>query len=360
MSVRIPVAAAMLLLGAAGVARGEPYLAARMGFKCMQCHASPTGGGLRNAYGNTYAQTVMPARRLGKEEPWTGMLGRFIAIGGNLRADYDHVSVDGQQDDSEFAVEEGRLFLAAELIPGRLSIYVDEVVAPGNADNREAYARVWLRESALYLQAGRMYLPFGWRLEDDAAFVRQVSGIGMTTPDNGAEIGLESGPWTAQLAISNGSAGGPEEDTGKQLTLRTEYVQSAWRLGVSASSVDSDAGDRQVLGVHAALRTGSVVWLGEADYVEDDALGNAGRNLIAAFGEADWLLRPGHNLKLAAEWLDPDDDVDEDEQNRFSLVYELTPCEFLQLRLGARLYDGIPQNALQNREQYFVQLHGFF
>ncbi|MGQ0834122.1 MAG: hypothetical protein ACT4O5_04225, partial [Gammaproteobacteria bacterium] len=55
-------------------------------------------------------------------------------------------------------------------------------------------------------------------------------------------------------------------------------------------------------------------------------------------------------LKLTFEYFDPDDDdVDEDQQNRFSLIYELAPIEFLQLRAGARVYDGIPQNALQNR-----------
>jgi hypothetical protein len=41
-------------------------------------------------------------------------------------------------------------------------------------------------------------------------------------------------------------------------------------------------------------------------------------------------------------------------------VYEVTPVEFLQLRLGARVYDGIPQNDAQNRREYFLQLHGFF
>lgn len=357
---RILPAAAVLLALAPGAAHAESYLAARMGMKCMQCHANPTGGGLRNAYGNAYAQTVLPSRRLGGEDPWKGQIGKFLAIGGNLRANYDAVRVSAQPNDSEFEVEEGRVFADVALIPDRLSIYVDELVAPRNADNREAFARFWLGKGTLYVKAGRMYLPFGWRLEDDTAFVRQVSGIGMATSDNGAEIGLELGPWSAQLAVSNGTAGGPEEDTGKQVTVRAEYVRSAWRAGLSASSNDSDAGDRQVLAVHMAVRTGPLVWLGEADYIDDEGLGPSGRKLLAALGEANWLLRTGHNLKLTFEYLDPDDDVDEDQQNRFSLIYELAPIEFLQLRAGARVYDGIPQNALQNREQYFLQLHAFF
>jgi hypothetical protein len=360
MSGRVRIALALLIL-LPGAAHAEPYLAARAGFKCVQCHANPTGGGLRNVSGNTYAQTVLPARRLGKdEELWTGVIGKFFGVGGNLRASYQYVDVSGQASTSEFDVDEARLYLDLAAIPGRLSVYIDELVAPGNADNREAHARLWLRESTMYVKAGRLYLPFGWRLEDDSAFVRQVSGIGMTTSDNGVEVGYESGRWTAQLAVSNGTAGGPEEDSGKQITLRAEHVRSAWRAGVSASSNNADVGDREAFAVHAAVRTGPVVWLGEADYVKDDALGASGRTLLAALGEANWLVRPGHNLKLTVEYFEPDDDVDEDEQNRYSLVYELAPIEFLQLRIGARIYDGIPQNAQQNREHLFAELHGFF
>jgi hypothetical protein len=78
--------------------------------------------------------------------------------------------------------------------------------------------------------------------------------------------------------------------------------------------------------------------------------------------EANWLVRKGQNLKLTAEFHNPDRDVDEDEdeQNRFSLVWEYTPMEFVQLRAGARAYDGIPQNALQNRTEAFLELHGYF
>ena len=37
-----------------------------------------------------------------------------------------------------------------------------------------------------------MYLPFGYRLEDDNAFVRSLSGINMQAPDEGVELGFES------------------------------------------------------------------------------------------------------------------------------------------------------------------------
>ena len=47
------------------------------------------------------------------------------------------------------------------------------------------------------------------RLQDDEAFIRQVSGINYNTPDTGWEAGYEGGPWSAQLAVTRGTAGGP-------------------------------------------------------------------------------------------------------------------------------------------------------
>jgi hypothetical protein len=65
-------------------------------------------------------------------------------------------------------------------------------------------------------------------------------------------------------------------------------------------------------------------------------------------------------LKSTFEWFDPDVDVSEDEQNRFSIVWEYTPIQFLQARIGYRDSNGIPQNTAQNRDLLFAELHLFF
>lgn len=347
---------------ASGVAQAEPYFAVQMGLKCVQCHVNPTGGGLRNSYGNVFAQSQLAARRLGAadDEMWTGSVGRFLSIGGNLRANAGYSKIPEQQATDEFAIEEARVYLDVALIPGRLSVYLDERVAPGNAEDREANVRLWLREGELYLKGGKLYLPFGWRLEDDTAFVRQLSGINMQSPDNGFELGLERGPWSAQLAVSNGTAGGPETDDGKMFTARVERVQEHWRVGASATLNNSDAGDRTGAALFGGLRWGRFSLLGEVDWFDDDGIGADGRQRMATLAEANFLWRQGHNVKATFEWFEPDRDVDEDEQTRTSLLYEWSPMQFLQARLGVRRFIGIPQSDPQNRTEAFLQLHGYF
>jgi hypothetical protein len=164
---------------------------------------------------------------------------------------------------------------------------------------------------------------------------------------------------SAQLAVTNGSAGGPETDEGKQISLRAAHIQTSWRVGASFNLNHSDAGDRQMQGIFAGLRTGPIAWLAEADYIVDDSLADRRRQWVGLL-EGNWAAAPGHNVKITAEYFEPDTDLDEDEQNRFSAVWEFTPLQFLQLRTGARFYEGISQNALQNRRVYFVGLNGFF
>lgn len=353
----------MLALGlfASQWVSAEPYFAVRQGMKCAACHVNPSGGGMRNAYGNIWAQTVLPARRIeiAGLEMWTGAINQYLGVGGNLRGGATYVDVPHNDAQSEFDVEEMRVYGAVTIVPDRLTLYVDERIAPGGSVNLEAYARISTADQRWYMKAGQMFLPYGWRLEDDGAFIRQATGVGFATPDKGVEVGLETTQWSTQLALTNGTAGGSETDEGKQVSLRTEHIRSAWRVGASFNLNDADAGDRQMQGVFAGLRTGPISWLAEADYITDDSFSDR-RKIWAGLIEGNWMYSQGHNLKLTAEFFEPDEDIDEDEQNRFSLVWEYVPMQFLQVRTGVRIYDGIPQNDQQNRRVYFVGVNGFF
>lgn len=356
------LAAATLLFfaGFAPVALAEPYLAVQKGLKCATCHTSPSGGGKRTSYGNIFMQSEMPARTLDMGELWTGEFGQYFSVGGNIRASWQRQDVPGLPSNSDSDLDEFLAYVEIKPFPKYLSLYFDARIAPDDAVIREQYARLSLPGGSWSVRAGEFFLPYGLRLQDDEAFIRQVSGINFNTPDTGWEIGYEGGAWTAQLAITRGTAGGPEIDSGKQYSLRVAHVQPEWRVGASYNFNDSRFGDRQMQNVFAGLKTGPVAWLAEIDYIIDDGAPSGRRKSWASLIEANYGYRKGHNLKATFEWYDPDDDVSEDEQNRLSLVWEYTPFQFLQARFGYRDYRGIPQNPAQNRDQLFAELHVMF
>ena len=109
-------------------------------------------------------------------------------------------------------------------------------------------------------------------------------------------------------------------DNGKQVSLSATYIQSRWRLGGSINSNNSDAGDRELYAAYAGVRTGPVAWLAEVDYVVDMGFPEGRRNQIATLIEANWRVRKGMNLKFTYEFLDPDDTLGENQQNRFHKV----------------------------------------
>ena len=347
-------------------AHAEPYLAVAQGFKCTQCHVNPTGGGLRNAFGNVFAQTQLPARHADTGgDVWGGQLARFLAIGADLRFDAQAQQQPHAKTADDFQMEQARLYVGASVIPERLLVYVDEQLAPGGALNREAYGLYWSADHDWYLKGGQMYLPFGLRLQDQSAFVKEITGINMATPDQGVEFGWLKGHWDAQLALSNGTAGGAGTGNGRQSSVQLAWVEDAWRVGAAANYNDAAlSGSRAAYGLFGGLRTGPVAWLGELDVVDDRSLpggrGTAGVRSLAALAEANWTLARGHNLKITTEYLDPNRRVPNDQQARWSLLYEFTPVQYLQLRAGVRYNDGIPQLDSEHARLYFLQLHGYF
>ena len=351
--------AAPLLLGAslfAPITSAEPYLAVQSGFKCVTCHTNPTGGGKRNAFGTAYAQNELARRLVGEaENAWTGEINRWLRIGGDLRAGYDHVDIPNTPEQSEFGVSRGTVYADVRVIPGLLSVYLDERIAPGSAINREAYALLTPADGNYTIKVGQFFLPFGWRLEDDSAFTRQVTGIDFFRPDNGVEVGLELGSWSAQVAVTNGTAG----DSTQRTSFRGEYVSSRWRIGASYNFDNAAPGDRTMSGVFAGLRTGPISWLAELDYITDD-MPAGDRDMVVSLLEGNWRLTKGHNLKVTFEAFDPDEAVADDEQERLSLVWEYSPVQMLQARIGARLYDGVAGNGPQNRDEFFAELHVYF
>lgn len=338
-------------------AAAEPFLAVENGFHCMQCHISPTGGGLRNQYGALFSQTQLPARVSSSDKLWMGGFADRFTLGSDVRVSSRQIDIDYVDDNQDFSTDRITLYVGVQL-NDRVSLYLDEKIAPGGSINRAAWVRLNLSDS-LYLRAGKMFLPFGLRLEDDTAFIRQLSNINFNTADNGVEIGYIRDAWSFQLAATNGTGGAAEIDDGKQFSFMGTYVQPGWRVGISVNVNHSDTVDRTMAGIFVGLRTGQVTWLLEYDRVDDRQPGVPDRELSLGFVEANIRIAQGHYIKITGETAMHDSNSMAD-QVRYAVEYQYFPLSFTQLRLGARKYESDDPDPFQNRNEIFAQLHVFF
>jgi hypothetical protein len=359
------IVAALLSLGtlaglfASGRAAAEPYLAVETGLKCANCHVNPTGGGKRTPFGELYARNQISAQALtlsSDSKPWTGDVTKWFAVGADVRGGYESVSVPNQPEETDFALTRATTYLDFIALPNLLSFYFDEKVGPDNAENREAYVLFTPHNGRYIIKAGQMFLPFGLRLQDDDAFVRQASGVNMRTYDEGVELGLELPKWSAQMTVTSGAQGSGSDD---RVSLSAAYVLPRWRLGASYNRNPDPLGDRDMEGVFAGWKTGPISWLAELDFITDKS--STGNNeTYATLLEGNWRLHKGHNLKVTYEFYDPDRHRAEDQQERYSAVWEYSPVQFVQSRVGIRRYNGIPNFPTSNRNEAFAELHVYF
>lgn len=348
-------------IGQPSAVLAEPYLAVRSGLKCIACHVNPSGGGKRTLVGTIYGRNQLAAQKLLKADHVSvGKINEYLSFGGDLRMNLQSERIPNQGSSVAFELDETLLYFQAELIPNRLSFYFDERLAPGGALNREAYSLLWTENRDLYLKAGRFFLASGYRIEDDAAFIREVTGVNYNSSDTGLEVGWETNVGSTSLSITNGSNGGAETNDKKQYSLRTEFIQPQWRLGASVNFNDGDADqDRTIYALFSGMRVWEIDGLLELDVIDDKTDDQAARETVVYFA-VNYEATKGHNLQLSLERYDPNDEIDEDQQTRTSLIWEYNPFEFTQIRTGFRVYDGIPQIDAQNREQWFLQLHSYF
>ncbi len=339
--------------------QAEPYLAFKTNNKCSACHTNPIGGGARNSYGAYYGTQMLPevAGEISALEP--GKLSDTFSLGGDLRLNYDQSNRD-DQDAKSFNTQSAQLYFSVAPKNSKFAFYIDQQVAPGSSLNREAFVLTKLKGNN-YIKAGKLMLPYGIRLEDDLAFIRQATQVNFDTSDNGVELGLEYSKAVLNFAITNGTSSTSNDDENFQFTARGEYLGDNWRMGLSAALNDAELGRRTMANVFGGMNIGGWVFLAELDRIQDEvADGEDDTVQLASFIEVNKEISKGYNLKLTSEYLDPNDRIDEDERTRHSLLLEYTPYAHLQLRSGVRIGEDIPQRDSGNFTDFFLQMHMYY
>lgn len=348
-------------LSPGAVAAKEPYLAIRTGFRCSQCHTNRMGGGKRNDFGAVFAQTRLPMQVVGPTA--TGLflspqVTDFLSLGADVRVRTSR-EFTGDNPKNPIDIGEGNIYVEARVIPDRLTLYADEIVAPGSPRSRELFLLLSGLPGESYVKVGRFFLPYGFRLLDDGEFIRQRTGFNYANSDQGIELGLEPGPLSLAVSVTNGTQGAAETNSEKQVSGLASLVFSQFRVGASVSRNDAPAGRRDVVGTFGGFRLGRFALLGEFDYIFDDPPDGRRGDEFAAFLEGDLLIARGLNAKVTYGFLDPDRDIGENARTRLRVGVEPFITQFLQASIFLTVLEDIPQ-AQSDRDYLSVELHGFF
>jgi hypothetical protein len=368
---RTPVIAFFLVSVATALAvQAEPYIAFREGLKCSACHVNQTGGGMRTEYGFYFTQTDIQPLMSGLTDSsvdFSNQVGDSFFFGADFMAvEETGLSVDethagqtyAQDTQSTFDIVSGNFYIEARLAPEKLSLYFDETITPSGASSREAFLLLKGLPNSSYLKVGRMLLPYGIRLWDDAAFIRQVTGFNYDNQDMGVEVGFAPGISSFSVALSNGTQGSRDDNTGKQISSVGSVYLKYLVVGGSFAFNESRGIERTLFGPFASVRLGPLTLTGEADWLSES--GNRAQDQFIAYGSINYWMRQSVNLRVAFDFLDPYDNIEEDERSRVSIGLDgfLTPN--LTASAYFKLKKSVPQDAQGNADALTLALHAFF
>lgn len=340
-------------------AKAEPYLAVKTGLKCSTCHVNPVGGGQRNQFGNIYGANQLAAKPLDFSVAEVGKINDYLNLGGNLRYNAEFSEDDSDNKVTGFRTDSAQIYLSVTPKDSPLTFYLDQQIAPGSALNREAFA-LYRFSANHYVKAGKMFVPVGLRIEDDSAFIKQVTGFNFDSSDHGVELGLDFGKTLVNLFVSNGTGAVSNDDDKLLVGGRLEQIYDAFRVGSTLLHNDSESGGQTLFNLYGGWRWRELTFLSEVDWISTSAQDNEDIEQLICFFEVNYQWRQGMNIKLTSEYYDPNLDVDEDQETRYSLLTEYTPFSGLQLRTGLRVADSIPQKPQRNSQKFFVQAHVYF
>ena len=327
----------------------------------MACHINPDGGGQRNAFGRAFGQAILPAKANAFDVNKLAQLTQYLTIGSDVRFNATAQQDSNEQTSKSFDVGSALIYANIVIPETGLSFYIDQQIAPGAAINREAWAMISF-DSGNLLKVGKMFLPYGIRIEDDGAFIRQVTGMNFDNGDNGIEYTVNYEKSAINLFMANGTSQITNDDDTFLYGIRAEHLFSNYRLG-SSFVFNNNEQQTKMFNLYSGASWGKFTLLAELDLINLTLLNNSSATetkQLITFAEINYQWQKGLNIKVTAEYFDPDQNIDENEQTRYSLVTEYTPISNVQLRLGIRSKADIPQKPTQSYEVIFLQSHFYF
>lgn len=353
---------------------------------CGACHVNPTGGGMKHEGGLYYGKDQLaalgdrPTNDFTKptEAPPPGHPDRFagmntfplVQVSADFRAmayyteEGDSTSIFPMQTEVSVAVapynpkelNKGRVtLLAAVAAEGSRRLTYGNIVSDDQFDDwtdriylKEAWALYHDLPYQAYVKAGKFLPPFGLRLDDHTAFIRQEQSFDHERQVTGVEIGLNPNYFYGHLAAFANTPSGKApivHDSGGGVALMAGTRHLLWQAGGQMMYEARDDSDDLWIGANwglnlfevdygmKGLQLGPFTYLGEIDLRRRKyaLAGVDDTNGLAAFHEVNWHPRRWVRFLGRYDWMDPDLDVKDDHRHRYTVGGVVYPLPFLEV-----------------------------
>lgn len=311
-------------------AMAVPAYSAAYGQKCMLCHTSPTGGGMRNAYASQFLLPSEMVFDLNEEESGGSIgadLSDQVSVGADLRTLFRYSPDDEHQAENNIFQMQGDLYFHFQM-SSRFSATLEQ----GISGSYELFGSAFILPAGGYVKVGRFVPAYGWRFADHGMFVRQE--LGWAPPqhsDVGLELGFFPGKTSLNLSLLNGSRGATmDADDRFAAALRGEWRHSLGSMNVALGGSfyrEQESGvERTLAGPFYYLQLGRFTLIGEADL--ESVAGRAGGNLLAHSQELRVRLHRGLDLRATYNYLDPDLDNQSGARRKMGIGADLLATPF--------------------------------
>lgn len=351
-----------------------PKFATRQGAKCQSCHINPTGKGMRSTFGSTYGReelTLPTFKEATDIEDYSPSLNDFFTIG----MDYRNLFYYREQTSTSSLFQmQGDLYLDLRLNK-KFRIYFDKGLYSGF----EVFGLAKVLPLDGYIKIGNFIPAYGLKMDDHNLFTRSGPyfsinpalaayptglGFGQGAEDTGVEFGFAPSIFTVNVGVFNGRKGGLTGTAGtknKAVVVRADATILSdlvnFNLGGSFYSLPTPGGPgkTQIAGAFGVLSLANNLTLqGEYDQLSTYIPSKNGMVTGSIlYGEANYMLISGVDLKFGYEFYDPNIDLKDGTVTRWTIGAELFPMTGVEVRPLYRINQEKPTE-LKNNELHIM------
>lgn len=348
-------------------AAGLPRFSSKTGAKCQSCHVNPSGAGMRQAFGAQYGRETLPVPEWATDlelEDLTTALANFVGVGVDVRTLYYYVQLPDtgtatETNSNAFWQMQGDLYLNLKLAR-KVNVYFEKGVYSGF----ELFGMVSLLPAGGHVKVGKFVPNFGTRLDDHTAYIRRYTGFSpeFSRPElTGIEAGVSPGWFSGFAGFYNAEDGfGSAVANSKAYLVRGDglfRLGNEMYLGVGANffgTVTSGDVTQNLFGGVGSFSIGNFTLFGEGDLIQTRYPSGTVTGYVA-YAEANYLVTPGVDLKVAYDFYDPDKDVKDGAMTRYSFGVEFFPVSGVEVRPMYRVVVEEPENYSNN--EFHIMLH---